>query len=84
MPRESKRTTAILHLPSMRHRPAAATLREVLPCLVAWAASGLAHERRPSVKTLGDNAPRCLLVTEEHPEGEVVVAGDEPTSSWRL
>ena len=72
VPHESKATTAILHLPLMAHRPDTATLRQVLPALVAYAAAGLARAHRPTAAAVGGVLP-CTLVTKEAPTGEILV-----------
>ena len=76
VPAAARPTTAIVHLPTMAHRPNAELLRAVLPPLVEWAASGLASERKPTAAALGGMLarapPPCTLVTAEHPEGEAL------------
>ena len=75
VPATAKPTTAIVHLPNMAHRPEAELLRAVLPPLVAWAASGLASDSKPTAATLRGRlarAPPCTIVTAQHPEGEEV------------
>lgn len=77
VPAASRPTTAIVHIPAMGHRPEAELLRAVLPPLVAWAASGLASDTKPTAAALGGadgggeaHALPCTLVTAQHPEGE--------------
>ena len=78
VPEASRPTTAIVHIPAMGHRPEAELLRALLPPLVAWAASGLASDRKPTAEALrgvdgageAHGALPCTLVTAQHPEGE--------------
>jgi hypothetical protein len=71
VPVANRATTAILHLPHMTHRPDSATLSQVLPVLVAYAAAGLAPASRPTSAALSTALP-CWLVTEENPAGDVL------------
>lgn len=73
VPEANKPTTALLHMPLMRHRPDVVTLGEVLPPLVRYAASGLAEASKPTSDCLSMLAAPCTLVTCAHPEGEVLV-----------
>ena len=75
VPQPNRATTAILHLPSMSHRPNAATLRAVLPSVISYAAAGLAESSKPSAAAFGfpAPAPTCILVTAACPHGEALV-----------
>ena len=57
VPPANRATTALLHLPKMRHRPDVETLGRALPCLMAYAAAGLTEAR-----CLRNASPRALRV----------------------
>ena len=66
VPDESRGSTAIYYCPQMGHTPWGAMLEELLPMLVRYCCSGLAHDARPR---LGFEQ-NCFLATAGCPEGE--------------
>lgn len=83
MPDANKPTTAIVHLPLMPHRPDVTTLAAVLPCLIAYVASGLRSECEPTASAVGHTP--STLVTADYPEGRVLVAkGDVGAGQLQL
>ena len=68
VPEASRPTTAVVHVPSMPHRPDRLLLEALLPALVHYAASGLSSSARPSLSAIGSNA--AILCTAEKPRGE--------------
>ena len=73
VPPANQRTTAILHVAEMGHRPEAALLRCVLPALVRYVATGLDPSAKPTAEALRGCALTCTLATADCPEGERLV-----------